>query len=224
MNLTDLINDEYAKVKEQKIIPPNKSTPKLEELMKIYLHWKKTIEKHNNETFEKSSYLTSRRQIRESKIDYATQDIDFFLSYISYQDTPFEELSYSGIFISALINHHFWKTKQKENYLIIMNSVSELIVDFLCYKNNGANVHIEGNVGGNLCSHMRKGTVTVNGNAGFDVGEYMKGGTLHAIFAEEGFGHHMTGGKIILDKNNEDTNVCRYGGEVYCNKRRVYPI
>ncbi len=232
MNLTGIIKKEYSEVKEKQIIIPKGNTELIEKLMSTYSRWQKTIETYPDEPFAEMSYASAIKKIKKSKVEYTSEDITVFLSQI-IKEISIEETANSfigGIFISALINNHFTKTMQKETYLLLIEPKS-VEIDYLCYKNNGAEIVIYGDTGAFLCEEMQKGIVTVYGNADLCAGQYMKGGILKLKGANSDLGEYMTGGKIYLDEDYErflaqgfeGNETTRFGGEIYCGGKRMFP-
>ncbi len=223
MNLTKITQEEYEHLEEQKVVSPSKESSAINKLMNIYKRWEeKNTAFFEDELFVDIPYLSARKMLQKN-LFYTSQDITVFSSQL-VQSLKEDESIKIGVFVSALINNHYAKTKQKEAYIVITEDSDLKDVQFLCYKNNGATVHIEGDCWSDLCSHMKKGKITITGNAGYCAGTSMKGGTLTAFSALSGLGQFMQGGTIYItgdcEKFSHLTSITHEGGNIiYLGKK-----
>ena len=214
MKLSEITKKEYNNLEQKEIISCSDNKI-IDKLTNIYLQWKeKNILYYDFEDFISLVYTSAKRKLQGKKIPYTSQDITVFSSELftsltkkdsskNGEDLWIDVGMEEGIFISALINNHYVKTKQQEAYLLLTEDFGEEI-QFLCYKNNGATIHIQGNCYANLCSEMRRGIVIITGNAGYNAGELMKGGTLRAPCANSSLGVMMQGGTIQVEGSTDD--------------------
>ncbi len=112
-----------------------------------------------------------------------------------------------GSFLSALVNIHYEQTQRKETYLLF---TTEEVDDFedanrhLGFRNNGANILINGNAGDYLGEEMISGKITVLGKAKSHIGQDMKGGKIYVQRGCETLYLNKTdcsGGEIYIEGN-----------------------
>ncbi len=236
MNLQKQIKEEYAhitKAEIRELICPKQDfqVDKILEKCEEFLS-SKFVPKTFDEV--KKNYEFSYKLIK--KIDFTSNDITLFsLSlhdlqdfrgkvvysknpFPSYPDQEDQFSSNVGIFISSLINRHHKKTKERaqitEQYHI-NTSLYEKKIDWLCFRNDGANVFIKGDTGYFTCFSMKDGRVNVNGTAENAAGKYMEGGILILKEAKNSLGDHMTGGRIEVEKTGDYTGNCMRNGEIF---------
>ena len=228
MNLQKQIGEEYTHVQEKEIrelICPKQDfqVDKLLEKCEEFLS-----SKSHSETFNeaKKSYEFSYKLIKG--IDFTSNDITLFS--LSLQDfrkkftfsknlfSSKDHFSDVGIFISSLINRHHEKTKEKtqitEQYHI-NTTLYKKKIDWLCFRNNGANVFIEGDTGYFTCFSMKEGIVNVNGTAENAAGKDMEGGIFTLKEAKDSLGDNMTGGWIKVKKTGDYTGNCMRNGNIF---------
>jgi len=148
------------------------------------------------------------------RISFSKEDCTEFASHLS-SIKDIDHFSLHGQFISTMMNVHFEKTKQQEEY--IFRFPEEKKMDYFCYNLEGQNVRIFGNLGSFTCEKMQagnvtifgdigdhcgglwNGTMTVHGNAGITLGNAMKDGTI-TIFGDTKrcIGYQMRGGNIFI--------------------------
>ena len=231
MKLTDCINKEYENLEEKKIILQNGNVQTIEKLTSLHSTWKNMIETVSEEDFTEISNAFAIKKIKKSNIQYTSEDITIFFSELFEKITidNIENAFSSGILVSALINYHFQKTKQKQPYILFTKNIP-VEIDYLCHKNNGAQVCIYGNTGTFLCQQMKNGCVHVDGNADSSAGHMMKGGILKVQSANEYLGEYMSGGKIYVNEDYErflaqgfeGNETTRFGGEIYCSGKKMF--
>lgn len=82
--------------------------------------------------------------------------------------------------------------------------------DYLGVLNDGATIHVSGNVGNYVADNMTRGTITVDGSAGYGAGLYPYGGTL-VIRGDAGdFTATMNKGATIIIGGNVGDEVGTY--------------
>ncbi len=213
MNLKKITDEEYANLRTEKKeeIRVSKKMSKIQQIFsdtlqrgieRILSFFAKYDDREIDRTidFEKQIHYFSELI---SGMKYTQEDIGEFCFQVTEEKIEKIKEMYVlpaiSLFISALINHHYAKTRTEEKYVL---AFPEIKMKNLCYGLSGGNVRIIGDVSDFVCENMQNGTVEIDGNAGSDAGVYMHGGTLH-IHENSGntCGCYNHGGKIIVDKN-----------------------
>jgi len=263
MKLTEITQTEYGDVQKNETAVSIADKKAVNQILQMYEEYIAFV--HEEKTREENSilsdgycFLTAREIIRDAikntdkkkqanrteyttTAEYTSKDITEFSTLLKKYQTM-NAFSYSGFFISALINDHFAQTKQTEPYVLILEPYNETL-DYLCYKNEGATVHIYGNVGNETCSYMLNGEIIISGNSEDDLGAEMINGLIHlqgnangsvglkmrngmiqidgsVSSSVLGVGYEMSGGKIIVNRDVHDTAAKMKGGEIII-KRNV---
>ncbi len=223
MKLTDTIKKEYEHVEKKEVhtltVP---KTQNVDTLLDLYTEMqqdtlfnttKSRIFAGEYDTDEAYNYIEEqiKHRVINKKLSYTSEDITSF----SFQVTRIKSkhtISQLGLFLSSLVNENFRRKKIESPYLIYTRDEKNnsdpflLHVDFLGYKNNGANVLIFGTIGNGLCTRMSKGIVTVEGTCkdGFSETPFicseMRGGSFTIngdVFAS--CGYLMKGGSITIN-------------------------
>ncbi len=202
MNLKKIIDEEYKNSKPHKITRQKKFKEK--SIIDIHREWLHHVEKdpqYTEDHYTEDYYSSALKRIIKSNTDYKPEylsDHAELMQSLLY-DPSIKNIQYSGLFFSALINNHFKKTEQTEEYVLVLPSELPLL-NHLGYKNKGANIRIRGNTGNFLCERMKKGTVIVEGNTEHFAGDTMQGGTLYVKKAKMNFADKMRGGVIYADE------------------------
>ncbi len=252
MNLEKILQEEYKDVSNQtrKEIKQVAHSKEVDDIQKVYKYFMRTCKKifddanDINRTTENVKFLATNENLYflakrlTEKLDFEKKDLDtFFSELVNYK--KFVSFSSTGFFISALINKNYDRTRMREEYVLIAYDLDEL--GYIGSHCNGANIHVYGNVGSQICEKMEKGTVTIEGNAGYCAGCNMKGGTLILQNADNELGAFMNGGTIICKNAGEEvglfmirgtihiTEFCKeisesyYGGDIYYRGEKISP-
>ncbi len=227
MNLTDVIKKEYETVQESKKEKYNLSKENEETADKLIC------------LFQQSNPVgdilnSFKRGIKGLDFSYGREDIiQLCISAKEIENKhPLGSFEiYFGLFLSALINVNEDKkrenerrekkreekscteTKDEEEYLIITEQYTKTLRELLTQ--NTANVHILGNCGGRVCSHMQKGRVTITGEVGF-IGHQDGGTIIVEGNCRDQAGYANTFGTLVIkgDALNE-VGGYMYGGEMH---------
>ncbi len=226
MKLTDIVQTEYETIENKEIKTPkkagvNRNVSRLLHCIKTYLSSDTT---YSNTLLNGSG---EKRFIKEiQRIDYTAQDITT-LCFALETLTDHRLFSSSGWVISALVNEHYSRTKQKESYTLMFEHIPPL--DAICYRLDGASVDIFGGVNDLFAKKMIKGTINLHGSAKDEACSYMMGGsvTIEGSIKDSGcknmingnvhikgcaksfLGEDMLQGTIFVDGNTEN----------YCGRR-----
>ncbi len=228
MNLTNLIQKEYSDVKKENSLEtsilPSKKMNELVQSCKLFLRICRRVYDALDSYPPKETIilpanfeLYNAAQQIVSKISFEKEDISFFVSTLpNYQ--KFEYFSFSGLFISALINKHYEKTKTNEEYVLITEGLGKGILKELQQigtYTNGATIHVFGNLGSNTGENMISGKIIVEGNCGYNTGIFMQGGEIILRNAKRGLGSYMVGGKITCERTGTETGYLMEGGTIF---------
>ncbi len=220
MKLQELVTKEYENVEETVSTQQAVIHSSVNELLETFKLWNLAIQNYNADNFDPFSYRSALQRIGKSNIPYKSEDITQFLTTVS-QSKSENDIINVGIFVSALINIHHrkksQKRKEKNTYLLITEDFKQEI-DFLCYENNGATIHIEGNVGNYFCNEMKEGNITINGKCGPNAGTYMEGGILTLQEADDNLGANLKGGVIYVKKARERIGGFMRGGTIHISE------
>ena len=239
MKIIDTLKEEYATISEteQRRLSANQNNTVLE-LTNIIHSWHKSsafLKSHcMNETDLDEDYVSAQKQI--DLINFEPSDI-FALSLHLSKIAKGSLGHILGLFFSALITKEYNSKEhnskeynlKKENekdelnyeknnqtYVLMMQNYL-FGVNNIGYCNDGANIHIIGNVGDYLGKKMKSGSITVEGDARDLVGTYMNNGeiTITGNTLDE-TGSFMENGKIYV-KGNTQFEVGRgmWNGEIH---------
>ncbi len=204
MILKNLVESEYKDIsaEEEKTILTKKNKS-VEKLLRIYEEGLENIpdqlSKITDRDFESFNGIDRILQ-RHNCVSYTSADITEFCMYLpTYESHP--KFIDSGIFLSSLIYLHYERTKQKEEYLLPINSFTKKL-EKICLSNDGAHVRIIGSVGNNFGEYMKSGTLILEGDADNCVGYQMYGGNI-SIKGNvlDRLCYHMMGGTVTIHGN-----------------------
>ncbi len=223
MKLTTLIENEYETIEQQtaeKAVRPNTKNDSIIYAFKSWLKLLHTKVYSRNPFFD---YMHAEDKLKEFNPDYSynisytPEDISSFCFYLEDFCTK-ENMEYSGMFISALINLHYRKHTFKGDYFLHVDPLPTTL-DYLGKFTNGAAIYIKGNTGRFVGYEIKSGKITVEGNTLGSLGYRMTGGIIHILGnAESEVGREMKDGKIIVEKNTgKFTGERMQGGAVHIN-------
>ncbi len=182
MNLSKTIEEEYENIQgaDQKGIVLPIEEVKANILLGIWNQYCKDINKVFDEKicFYNSAYFL----LYKKKITYSPNCITKLSMMLPTQghsekiNNVEDRGSAVGMFLTALINYHFEKTKNKKYEL--HTSSAEFHLDYVGYL-TAANVHIHGNLGDYVGYRMNGGVLRIFGNAQYDVGLEMGDSEIH---------------------------------------------
>ncbi len=230
MNITKVIQDEYANVDESTLKNISiKETPNLIELQKVILDIFKEVVRMEKIGFritkENDSDLTKRlTKEKTSNIPYTIKDITKLSTKIPFlfpdiiSDTPLNHFVFISNILTALVQTHYDKDKTIKPYLIITTGYGEKISG-LCSSLRGPNVRVIGNGGYAFGMSLQSGLLDVEGSVLDYCGAYMHSGKI-TITNNAGahLGAYMKGGSIFVEKNTE--GYCGdglSGGKIFVN-------
>ncbi len=204
MKLTETIETEYENITShtQSNIRLQKISPTLErELLKAYKRSVNYVEGNNRNQIKYSGDYSSFYVFaynRLEKISFTQIDISLF--YNSFFSKGRESVGgEKSIFLTAMVQAHFDKTKTTEEYSFLFQDISPI---YFGYRLDGPKIKIARNVGICLGQKMHSGSIRVLGNAGNYCGEFMHGGNIHIEGnAKNNVGNCMDGGNIIINGN-----------------------
>ncbi len=248
MNLKDIVGTEYSEITNKKT--KNIQTVNEEHFLLTFFLEKCNSQTENTYHFDENKYDFLKKAIqntfiksdvKNSTIGYIRDDILLFSLLLSKIERDINlNLSHAGLFLSALINSHYKKTKDAKPYTIVTENLQTKI-DYLCFKNVGASVEINGSTGSALGYEMSSGNILVKGNcenmagnginggnirvehAGMYLGCSMNDGKIYAKSAKGGLGMNMNGGEIHISEKY-DERIGAFGGKVYFRDEQIFPM
>ncbi len=214
MKLEKIINEQYKDV-ESVVVETlkKKNNEQVETLLEMYTQWLNITSL--GDRMLKKFYEKAHELINEKSSSHSQEDITTFSILLDSFEKE-NNFAYSGIFLSALINNHYDRTKTEEEYKLILSHIHTPL-HRIGMKTNGAHIFVEGNCGEEVANGMSSGTITLDGNCELGAGYFMKGGTIQVKNAGAFFGEDMTGGTLICDDVEELSQQIR-GGEIYVLK------
>ncbi len=250
MKLTTILNEEYTQVTEKIKEEAKIDTVIQEKLLSIFEDVKQekdiflldfpegVMDRHV--FYDKTLELFTEEL---KSVEYSQTDIGSFcftIPSVEESEQITKPMCEASIFLSALINTHYARTKTEETYIL---PLTEIRLNTLCYGILGGNIKIIGDVNHYLCENMKAGNVEVFGNAKERAGVYMQGGTLHIYgntgnalglsnnsgtiivekYAPINVGLYMNFGKITVQGSIGMRAIEIYGGEVWEKDKLIYP-
>ncbi len=247
MNLTKILRETYENVPGETILPIKVAGKDvLGNITEVYEQFLNPDERkkiydnthHSNSIYHPLVASTVLLNQVFQKSPWETQDIDTFLfSLLAFQNE--KSFYLTGAFISALVNIHHKHTNQKD-YILPLEQLDKPL-DYICSKNDGANILVKGNCGEAFASDMISGNVICEGSVGANIGMKLKSGIILIKKDAVGWiGRDMIDGCITIKgrihgHTEEDIKPISsdsfyeihvensFGGEIYHGSRRVFP-
>ncbi len=193
MKLTQIIEEKYETVKEKSITELKRNTLILDKLCELFIDLKERF---------KTDPLESKRSIenhiRKASFSYEPWDITNFCFALPAFEKWKNFESYTGYFLSSLINVHQEKTENEQEYLLVTKHLQKKIA-YLGYENKSKLI-IDGSVD-SYFGKCNEGYVLINGDANLYCGIYMNDGEIRLKNADLYLGYFMNSGNIICEGN-----------------------
>ncbi len=208
MKLTEIIDNEYKDIKEEKVLQQKKEykTDLLHTYINLFLHRSSKSTWWSPETYTRASECVTTHLIET----ISSEDISQFSLELSKYEKHhlFNE---TGYFLSAIINQHN-KKNSGAKYTLLLKDLQKKVNGICCQ--NEADVTIIGDCDEYFCYGMQKGTVLLNGSCGDSSCLYIENGNIHIKGNVYGsFAHTINGGHIHIEgsckknsfENKDDT-------------------
>ncbi len=218
MKLSDTLNGEYGELKSQ-VIKKIKSPAIDAEVKRIISAYKEVLSFYNYwELKGDKRELIENLIERKTEMKYSAEGITCASTHLSQLEKEEYFSNTIGIFLSTLIQKHFFIHPNEKKYTLITETYQNKYLRFFCSDVNVSEIIVYGNVGNFSGRRMRGGKLSVMGNAENYLGDEMENGEI-TVNGTAGMtlGTNMKNGTIIVNGNVGSS--CGYkmeGGTIHC--------
>ena len=225
MNLEKTISTEYKNLTfdTQRVIKVQEISPTLErELLKAYKKSIRHVESRDNNLKYRGGHgsFYSFAYNRLEKISFTKIEISLFYNILFSKEREHIR-GEKSIFLTAMIQAHFDRTKTTEEYSFLFQEVT---LPYFGYRLNGPKIRVTGNAGMCLGQYMRSGLIYISGNSDSVAGEFMQGGKIHIRGnVNSHLGNSMKEGTILVEGSAlNSAGIQMQGGHITIKKGAEY--
>ncbi len=232
MKLIELVEEEYAHIEERQDKKIEYEKDIVYRICDAFEGWLSLLidrSKHLDERFNDEAnkeyrglFKILKKKFEEKKQEIYTQNdlTQFSLRIHEYADHKY--FSYTGLFLSALIQAHEEFTHTKEPYMLnLSKEENNRLIDYIGHSFSHVTLLIKGSVGKYLGYNMQSGWIAVSNSSSDDTGLQNDGGIIHLLGNTGDFvGEGMKRGKIIVEGNcgkNVGGLLPAFGGVIKIN-------